>query len=168
MVLIMSETLADSTSSKPTRVFFSTDKGAVSAAELNQLFRKAGLPTQPADKLAIALEHSLLCLAAWSFGEKKLVGFVRATGDGVFNATLWDLVIDPNVTNPDATKTLLMNRLKREINRIVPRCTISMMANPQDHRLLRLINFAEDKTGIKAMALRGQPDQSDSMEPAPH
>ncbi|MGD1906107.1 MAG: hypothetical protein ACFB0C_08955 [Leptolyngbyaceae cyanobacterium] len=147
--------------SKPTRVFFSTDKGAVSPAELNQLFRKAGLPAQPVDKLAIALQHSLLCLAAWTFGEKKLAGFVRATGDGVFNATLWDLVVDPNVTHPDATKTLLMNRLKREMNRIVPNCTISMMANPQDHHLLRLVNFAEDKTGIKAMAL------GSAMHPAP-
>jgi hypothetical protein len=140
--------------SKPTRVFFSIDRGAVSPATLNQLFRKAGLSMQPTDKLAIALQNSLLCIAAWTFREKKLVGFVRATGDGVFNATLWDLAVDPGVTNPDATKTLLMNRLKREITRVVPNCTISMMANPKDHRLLRLVNFGEDKTGIKAMALR--------------
>lgn len=140
--------------SKPTRVFFSIDKGAIAPATLNQLFRKAGLPVQPPDKLAIALQHSLLCMGAWSFGKKQLVGFVRATGDGVFNATLWDLVVDPSVTNPDATKTLLMNRLKREITKIVPNCTISMMAAPQDYRLLRLANFSEDKTGIKVMALR--------------
>jgi hypothetical protein len=140
--------------SKPTRVFFSIDKGAIAPATLNQLFRSAGLPTQPVDKLAIALQHSLLCMGAWSFGEKKLVGFVRATGDGVFNATLWDLVVDPSITNPDATKTLLMNRLKREITKLVPNCTISMMAAPHDYQLLRLANFAEDKTGIKVMALR--------------
>lgn len=153
---VMFDDSADSISapSKPTRVFFSIDKGEIAPATLNQLFRKAGLPTQPTDKLAIALHHSLLCVAAWTFGEKKMVGFVRATGDGVFNATLWDLVVDPTVTNPEGTKTLLLNRFKREITKVVPNCTISMMANPQDHRLLRLVNFAEDKTGIRAMALR--------------
>ncbi len=140
-------------SSKPTRVFFSIDKAAIAPATLNQLFQKAGLPVQPVDKLAIALHHSLLCIAAWTFREKQMVGFVRATGDGVFNATLWDLVVDPNVTDPDATKTLLLNRFKREIVKVVPNCTISMMASPQDHRLLRLVNFTEDRTGITAMAL---------------
>ncbi|MEO1404298.1 MAG: GNAT family N-acetyltransferase [Cyanobacteria bacterium J06635_1] len=136
------------------RIFTSTDKREIALEELNRLFEKAGFLSRPLDKLDRALEHSLFCVAARSLREKTLVGFVRATSDGVFNTTVWDLVVDPCLPNQDATKKLLMTRLKREVVKVVPSCAISTLANPQDYELFRQMSFDEDKKGIRAMALR--------------
>ncbi|NET52694.1 MAG: hypothetical protein F6K09_29655, partial [Merismopedia sp. SIO2A8] len=84
---------------------------------------------------------------------KKLVGFVRATGDGVFNATVWDLVVDPSLPNQDGLKMLLLARLKQEVKKTIPNCAISMLANAEDIEVLEKMDFDEDERGIRAMAL---------------
>ena len=138
---------------KITRVFLSTDKAAIAPEELNQLFINADFPVRSLDKLALAVQHSLFCVAARSIRDKTLVGFVRATSDGVFNTTIWDLVVEPGLANQEATKILLLTRLKREVKKVIPNCAISMLVKPQDQDLLRQMKFAEDKTGIRAMML---------------
>ena len=42
--------------------------------------------------LKIAIDRSEPVVSAWD--EDKLVGFARATSDGVYRATIWDVVID--------------------------------------------------------------------------
>ncbi|MCY7320338.1 MAG: GNAT family N-acetyltransferase [Phormidesmis sp. CAN_BIN36] len=44
--------------------------------------------------LAIALQHSNPVISAWD-GD-RLVGFARATSDGIYRATIWDVVIHPD------------------------------------------------------------------------
>ncbi|MEO1295355.1 MAG: hypothetical protein AAFW75_06040 [Cyanobacteria bacterium J06636_16] len=147
---------ANSSRRKITRVFLSTDKQAIAPEELNQLFVQANFPVRAPDKLALALQHSPFCVIARSIREKTLVGFVRATSDGVFNTTIWDLVVAPSLPNGEATKILLLTRLKREVTKVIPNCAISMLANPWDQELLRQMKFVEDKKGIRAMALTAQ------------
>ena len=139
---------------KAPRFFTSADKREVVPEDLNNLFVRAGQPLRNVDKLKIALKHSLLCVTARLISDKMLVGFVRVSGDGIFNATVWDLVVDPNLPNREDAKTQLIVRLKREIKRTLPHCAVSMFVNPQDYQLLGLANFAEDETGIRAMALK--------------
>ena len=141
-------------SSKAPRIFTSADKREVIPEELNHLFVKAGQPLRNLDKLKIALQNSLLCVTARLIRDRGMVGFVRVSGDGVFNATVWDLVVDPSLPNGEDAKTQLIVRLKREIKRTLPHCAVSMFANPQDFHLLGLANFGEDETGIRAMALK--------------
>ncbi|MEM1366833.1 MAG: hypothetical protein AAGG02_02225 [Cyanobacteria bacterium P01_H01_bin.15] len=138
---------------KPIRIFISIDKRRIIFDELNHLFVSAGYPSRKVDKLQLALQHSILCLSARTFGDKKLVGFVRVTSDEAFNATVWDLIVDPKVANPSGIKKLLVSRLKREIKKIIPQCTLAMFANAQDHGLLFDANFAEPPKGIRAMIL---------------
>lgn len=38
------------------------------------------------------LQHSAVCVTAWT--GNRLVGFGRATGDGVYRGTIWDLVVE--------------------------------------------------------------------------
>ena len=45
------------------------------------------------EDLAIALSHSHPVISAWD-GD-RLVGFARATSDGVYRATIWDVVVHP-------------------------------------------------------------------------
>jgi ribosomal protein S18 acetylase RimI-like enzyme len=44
-----------------------------------------------------ALQHSLLCVGLWRHDTRlpKLVGFARCTGDGVVEATVWDVAVHP-------------------------------------------------------------------------
>jgi ribosomal protein S18 acetylase RimI-like enzyme len=44
------------------------------------------------EDLKIALDRSEPVVSAWD--EDKLVGFARATSDGIYRATIWDVVID--------------------------------------------------------------------------
>ena len=143
-----------SSAAKAPRIFTSANKREVVPEELNQLFVKVGQPLRNLDKLNIALQHSFLCITARLIGDQTLVGFVRVSGDGVFNATVWDFVVDPSIPNREDAKAQLILRLKREIKRTLPHCAVSMFANPQDLHLLSRANFAEDEKGIRAMGLR--------------
>ena len=44
-----------------------------------------------------ALQHSLLVVGLWRHDARlpKLVGFARCTGDGVIEATVWDVAVHP-------------------------------------------------------------------------
>jgi ribosomal protein S18 acetylase RimI-like enzyme len=44
------------------------------------------------EDLQIAIDRSEPVVSAWD--DNKLVGFARATSDGVYRATIWDVVID--------------------------------------------------------------------------
>nr|WP_313887535.1 GNAT family N-acetyltransferase [Nodosilinea sp. LEGE 07088] len=46
------------------------------------------------EQMAIAISNSFPVVTAWD-GE-HLIGFARATSDGVFRATIWDVVISPD------------------------------------------------------------------------
>ncbi|MGB7247592.1 MAG: GNAT family N-acetyltransferase [Phormidesmis sp.] len=46
------------------------------------------------EEMALAIAHSHPVVTAWD-GE-QLIGFARATSDGVFRATIWDVVIHPD------------------------------------------------------------------------
>ncbi|PZV17739.1 MAG: GNAT family N-acetyltransferase [Pseudanabaena sp.] len=43
--------------------------------------------------LAIAISNSNPVVTVWD--EQKLIGHARATSDGIYRATIWDVVIDP-------------------------------------------------------------------------
>jgi N-acetylglutamate synthase-like GNAT family acetyltransferase len=64
-------------------------------AQLIRLFQAAAFWAQDrsAADMATAIAHSYPIVTAWD-GE-TLIGFARATSDGVFRATIWDVVIDP-------------------------------------------------------------------------
>ncbi len=63
--------------------------------QLMRLFRAAAFwaSDREASAMATAIAHSHPVVTTWD-GE-TLIGFARATSDGVFRATIWDVVIDP-------------------------------------------------------------------------
>jgi len=72
---------------------------ALETGELDQLvalFRAAAFWAQDrtADGMATAIAHSTPVVTAWD-GD-RLMGFARATTDGIYRATLWDVVIHPS------------------------------------------------------------------------
>ncbi len=65
--------------------------------ELEQLLAAVGWTRRPVRRVKRALEYSLLKVGLWRHDEKfpRLVGFARCTGDGVIEATVWDVAVHP-------------------------------------------------------------------------
>jgi len=136
---------------KASRIITSSDRATITVEEVNQLFIRAGYPSRSLSRLTLALDYSLACISARLLQEKTLVGFARLGGDGVFQATIWDLLVDPTLPQPEATKHLILERLKREVKQQFPKCCISIFSLVSDQKLLYNLGFKEDEKGIKAM-----------------
>ena len=56
-----------------------------------------GWSRRPIRRVKRALEFSILVVGLWLHDEKfpRLVGFARCTGDGVIEATIWDVAVNP-------------------------------------------------------------------------
>ncbi len=65
--------------------------------ELEQLLQSVGWSRRPLRRVRRALDNSLLKVGLWRHDEKfpRLVGFARCTGDGVLEATVWDVAVHP-------------------------------------------------------------------------
>ncbi len=65
--------------------------------ELEQLLQSVGWSRRPLRRVEKALNNSLLKIGLWQHDPKfpRLIGFARCTGDGVLNATVWDVAIHP-------------------------------------------------------------------------
>ena len=151
----MSSSFPASAKQKSPRIYISTDKEGIVEA-LNNLLIKTGNPPRDPEKMQLALQNSLLCFRAKLFQDKSTIGFIRATGDGIFHASIWDLVVDPDFPNQNQIRKLLIERLQRDIKRIYPQCVVSRFAPPEELELLSEINFIEDYKGICPMALRDE------------
>lgn len=55
--------------------------------------------------LAIALSNSKPVVTAWD--SDRLIGHARATSDGIYRATIWDVVIDPEYRGAGLGKKLV-------------------------------------------------------------
>jgi ribosomal protein S18 acetylase RimI-like enzyme len=73
---------------------FRDQKSDVDLEQLQALFNAHAFwaKERRIEDLAIAIEHSDPTISMWD-GE-KLVGFARATSDGIYRAMIWDVVID--------------------------------------------------------------------------
>ena len=148
---------------KNVRIVFNVEP-AIAAEEFNELCTKSGEAARDTTKLRLAFKHSLFCVTARKLKSRELVGFVRACGDGIFNAELLDLMAYPPASpHGEAVKKQLILRFKREVRRTMPKCAISTFALPEDLVLLLRANFEKDPDGIRAMAL---PQGGWSDEPA--
>ena len=65
--------------------------------ELEQLLESVGWSRRPVRRVRKALSNSLLKVGLWRHDPRvpRLVGFARCTGDGVFEATVWDVAVHP-------------------------------------------------------------------------
>jgi ribosomal protein S18 acetylase RimI-like enzyme len=65
--------------------------------ELEALCDAVGWNRRPPRRVRKALNHSLLRVGLWRHDARlpKLVGFARCTGDGVVEATVWDVAVHP-------------------------------------------------------------------------
>ena len=75
---------------------FCADESKVDFVQLQRLFIKTAFWAQERniDELKIAIANSNPVVTVWD--EECLIGFARATSDGVYRAAIWDVIIDPD------------------------------------------------------------------------
>jgi len=98
--------------------------------ELEQLCDAVGWSRRPLRRVRKALQHSLLVVGLWRHDPRlpRLVGFARCTGDGVIEATVWDVAVHPLYQGAGLGKQLMAYVLGRLRAMEVER--VSLFADP--------------------------------------
>jgi ribosomal protein S18 acetylase RimI-like enzyme len=75
---------------------FCVDKTKVDCWQLQRLFAKTAFWARERniDDLKIAIANSNPVVTVWD--QQNLIGFARATSDGIYRAAIWDVIIDPD------------------------------------------------------------------------
>jgi ribosomal protein S18 acetylase RimI-like enzyme len=75
---------------------FCADKSKVDTIQLQRLLAKTAFWAQERniDDLQIAIANSNPVVTVWD--RQRLIGFARATSDGIYRAAIWDVIIDPD------------------------------------------------------------------------
>ena len=78
-------------------IFVCSKQKELDLIELDQLLQTVGWSRRPMRRVKRALEYSVLVVGLWRHDKKfpRLVGFARCTGDGILEATIWDVAINP-------------------------------------------------------------------------
>jgi ribosomal protein S18 acetylase RimI-like enzyme len=120
--------------------------------QLQHLFRLAAFwaKDRQVDDLAIAIRHSNPVVSVWD-GD-QMIGFARATSDGVYRATIWDVVIHPNYQGAGLGRKMVETVLMHpHVNRVE---RVYLMTTHQQ-RFYERIGFEENAT--TTMVLHNQP-----------
>ncbi|MBV6623130.1 MAG: GNAT family N-acetyltransferase [Rivularia sp. (in: Bacteria)] len=78
------------------QILFSDAKSKIDIVQLQKLFTLGAFwaKERNVEDLAEAIKNSEPVIAVWN--KQQLIGFARATSDGVYRATIWDVVIHPD------------------------------------------------------------------------
>ena len=101
---------------------FSDRKEEVDIKQLKLLFEITAFwaTGRSLEDLEVAIANSCPTVTVWD-GE-RLIGFARATSDGIFRATIWDVVIHPEYQGVGLgrklVETLLSNPLMNRVERV--------------------------------------------------
>lgn len=87
--------------------------------QLQALFQASAFWAQDrkTEDLALAIANSKPVISVWH--QEHLVGFARATSDGVYRATIWDVVVHPNYRGSGLGRKLVETLLAHpQMNRV--------------------------------------------------
>ncbi|CAL4908742.1 unnamed protein product [Urochloa decumbens] len=153
-LVLLERTLPDGSTEQ---ILFSS-AGDVDIYDLQALCDKVGWPRRPLSKIAASLRNSYLVATLHSIirssgtereEKKQLIGMARATSDHAFNATIWDVLVDPSYQGQGLGKALMekviRTLLQRDIN------NITLFADNKVVDFYKNLGFEVDPQGIKGM-----------------
>ena len=119
----------------------------VAPAQIQDLCTAVGWNRREPVLIVKALNNSLAVVSIWR--DEELVGFGRATGDMVFNATIWDMAVRPEYQH-QGIGTLIMKELLNDIDELqIP--LITLYADPGTDNFYRKFGFCVDPAGVRGM-----------------
>ncbi|MCO5558770.1 hypothetical protein L7F22_012357 [Adiantum nelumboides] len=134
---------------------------AVDVYELEALYIKVGWPRRPPEKVEAALKNSFMVASlhlqkegpseggATRTMKRELIGMARATSDHVFNATIWDVIVDPLYQGQGLGKALIEQMVRALLRRDIGNITLFADAKVVD--FYKNLGFEADPFGIKGM-----------------
>lgn len=100
---------------------FCVSKSQIDLNQLQALFKLGAFwaKERSSEDLSIAIANSEPVITVWD--KERLIGFARATSDGIYRATIWDVVIHPDYRGAGLGRKLVetvlshprMNRVER-------------------------------------------------------
>lgn len=117
--------------------------------ELNGVFVAVGFPKRDPEKIRVALEHTDSMVWVEQRKTQRAVAFARATGDGVFNAIIWDVVVDPSFQGIGLGKAVVERLIQDLVQRGIS--NIALYSEPRVLGFYRPLGFVADPDGIRAM-----------------
>ena len=141
---------SDSNDDERSQILFSTDR-ELDLYELEELCDRVGWARRPLRKVKKAITHSFLVVTMWEVKNKnrRLIGFARATSDHAFNATIWDVVVDPNFQGRGLGKAMMKYTITQLRSEDIS--NITLFADPQVVNFYQRLGFILDPEGIKGM-----------------
>jgi ribosomal protein S18 acetylase RimI-like enzyme len=119
----------------------------ISPLQVQELCASVGWSRRDPVLISRALRNSLSVVSAWD--KDVLVGFARATGDQVFNATIWDVAVRPAYQKKGVGRMLMQALLKDLDTYGIP--LITLYADPGTDGFYKRFGFATDPSGVRGM-----------------
>ncbi len=101
------------------QIQFCVDKSKIDLEQLQELLNLSAFWAQGRKKedLEIAIRYSDPVVSVWN--KEQMVGFARATSDGIYRATIWDVVIHPEYRGARLGRKLVETVLSHQkVNRV--------------------------------------------------
>lgn len=115
--------------------------------DVQEICASVGWSRREPGLIAQALLNSLAVVSIWD--GPVLVGFARATGDRVFNATIWDVVVRPQYQRR-GIGVLVMRELLKELDSYeIP--LVTLYADPGTDGFYKRVGFMTDPSGVRGM-----------------
>ncbi len=130
----------------PDNLSVSHDK-AVPPEAVQALCASVGWSRREPDLIVRALQNSLAVVSIWD--QEELVGFARATGDKVFNATVWDMVVRPDYQRLGLGRLVMCELLKELDEYQIP--LVTLYADPGTDGFYKRFGFLADPSGVRGM-----------------
>ncbi|KAI0504080.1 hypothetical protein KFK09_015027 [Dendrobium nobile] len=153
-VVLLERTQNDGTSEQ---IVFSS-AADVDVYELQALCDKVGWPRRPLSKVVASLRNSYMVATLHSITtshgsdgkeQKQLIGMARATSDHAFNATIWDVLVDPSYQGQGLGKALVEQVVRALLRQDIG--NITLFADNKVVDFYRNLGFEADPDGIKGM-----------------
>lgn len=137
---------------------FCIDKSRVDILQLQRLFAKTAFwaRERKVEDLEIAIANSNPVVTVWD--KKRLIGFARATSDGVYRAAIWDVVIDPDYQGVGLGRKLVQTVLSHPLVNKVERVYLT---TTHQQSFYERIGFKQNET--TTMVLYNKSETSDDL-----
>jgi N-acetylglutamate synthase-like GNAT family acetyltransferase len=122
---------------------FCVQKSAIDLCQLQKLFKLATFwaRERKIEDLEIAINNSNPVVSVWD--KERIIGFARATSDGIYRATIWDVVIHPDYQKLGLGRKLVETVLSHPLVNRVER--VYLMTTYQQ-KFYERIGFEENQT----------------------
>ncbi|XP_050374226.1 serotonin N-acetyltransferase 2, chloroplastic [Argentina anserina] len=122
---------------------------------LNKVFVAVGFPKRDPAKIRVALDHTDALLWLEYAKTSRPVAFARATGDGVFNAIIWDVVVDPSYQGLGLGRAVMERLIDELVGKGIG--NIALYSEPRVLGFYRPLGFVADPDGIRGMVYSRKP-----------